>query len=100
MLTKLRREEGQNLVLIALAMVVLMAFLALVLDLGFAYAQRRRMQNAADAGAFAGAWELAFSETPDPVGRAQEYAVQRNGADSAQVTVDGDRVTVVAIKTL
>ncbi|MBI4320228.1 MAG: fibronectin type III domain-containing protein [Chloroflexi bacterium] len=42
-------EKGQALYLIALAMMVLLGFLALIIDVGVAYAQRRLMQNAADA---------------------------------------------------
>jgi Flp pilus assembly protein TadG len=50
-----RREEGQALVVVALAAVVLMAALALALDSGYGFTQRRAMQNAADAGALAAA---------------------------------------------
>src|SRR6266851_5884010 len=50
-----RREEGQALVVVALAAVVLMAALALALDSGYGLTQRRAMQNAADAGALAAA---------------------------------------------
>ncbi len=51
----LTRERGQSVVLIALVMVALVAFLGLVLDGGEAYLTRRDTQNAADAAAFAGA---------------------------------------------
>lgn len=93
-------ESGQSMVYITLSMVALLAFLALVLDGGFSYVQRRRMQNAADAGALAGAWEIAFDGSPPktPEERAWEYA-ERNGADSAQVTVDGNTATVTATVT-
>lgn len=46
-------------VLVALALVAVLAMLALVLDGGYGYLQRRRMQNAADAAAFAGTRQLA-----------------------------------------
>jgi Flp pilus assembly protein TadG len=52
-------ERGQILVLVALMMPVLLGFLGLVIDVGNAYAQRRFMQNAADAAALAGARYLA-----------------------------------------
>ena len=90
------KERGQTLIIVALAMVVLVGSLALAIDGGNAYAQRRRMQNAADAAALAGAKALALGENPEPV--AAEYAVNRNGADSVEVTVDGQAVTVVARK--
>jgi hypothetical protein len=87
-------------VLVAVCLVAILAFLALVIDVGNAYAQRRQTQNAADAGALAGAHELAIgSSTSEIQARANEYAVQRNGADSAQVGVNSDTVTVTATKT-
>lgn len=54
-----RHEEGQVLVVVALAAIVLIAALALVLDSGYGLTQRRVMQNAADAGALAAARLLA-----------------------------------------
>ena len=51
-------ETGQSIVVIALMMVGLIAMLGLVIDGGNVYLQRRRMQNAADAGALAGAHTL------------------------------------------
>ncbi len=52
---KLKREDGQSLVIVALGMVAFIAILALVIDGGNAYAAKRQAQNAADAGALAGA---------------------------------------------
>jgi Flp pilus assembly protein TadG len=51
----LKREEGQSLLIVAGALVLLVAFLALVVDAGNAYVQRRKVQNAMDAGSRAGA---------------------------------------------
>jgi hypothetical protein len=48
-------ERGQVLVLAALMMTAMLGFLALVLDVGNAYAQRRFVQNGADAAAIAAA---------------------------------------------
>jgi hypothetical protein len=50
-----KTERGQAIILIALAMVALLAFLALAVDGGRVYAERRRLQNAADASAMAAA---------------------------------------------
>lgn len=55
-----RHQSGQAAVLIALALTVIAGMLALILDGGYIYLERRRMQNAADAAAFAGARELAL----------------------------------------
>jgi Flp pilus assembly protein TadG len=47
----------------AIAMVALMAFSALVIDYGLFWVSRRQAQNAADAAALAGAQSLAFEDT-------------------------------------
>jgi Flp pilus assembly protein TadG len=64
------REErpgasGQILVLFALALIALLAALAVILDGGRVYAERRATQNAADAAAMAGAAKLVKA---DPAG--------------------------------
>ena len=48
-------ERGQILVIFVLALVAIIGGVGLVIDGGFAFAQRRAEQNAADLGAFAGA---------------------------------------------
>lgn len=53
-------ERGQSMVFVTLAMVGLIAFLALVIDGGMAFAARRQMQNAADSASLAGADVLQF----------------------------------------
>ncbi len=59
MLIKLRREKrAQSLVIVALSATALFGIIALGLDAGRLYFQRRDVQNAADAGALAGAQEL------------------------------------------
>lgn len=58
-----KREEGQTLVWVAVGMVVLLLIVALALDGGHLYSERRRMQNAADAGALAGARALCLGLT-------------------------------------
>jgi Flp pilus assembly protein TadG len=49
-----RDEAGQSLVLVALAMTAVVGMLAVALDGGYAYLERRRMQNAADAAVYGG----------------------------------------------
>src|SRR5712692_4998114 len=59
MLTKLRKgKRAQSLVIVALSATALFGIIALGLDAGRLYFQRRDVQNAADAGALAGAQEL------------------------------------------
>jgi hypothetical protein len=93
-----RRQEGQGLVMLALVMVALISALALAVDGGTMYLQRRRMQTAADAGALAGAEVLALGGSMgDATTTAREYAVDRNGAKSAEVSVDHDDQTVTVV---
>jgi hypothetical protein len=50
-----REEAGQSIVLVALWLTVLMGFAAIAVDVGRFYAERRYLQNAADAAALAAA---------------------------------------------
>lgn len=95
----LANARGQSLVTVALVLPIILMFMGLVFDFGHAYIQRREMQNAADAGALAGARQLIFGG--DAFTAATEYAV-RNGADNATVLVDEGAysVTVIAQKTI
>jgi hypothetical protein len=54
MIKRQKSEEGQVLVLIVLAMVVLLGFTALAVDGGMVYSDRRHAQNAGDAASLAG----------------------------------------------
>jgi hypothetical protein len=67
-------ERGAVLVQVAIAMVGLIAFNALVVDYGILWLARRQAQNAADAGAMAGAIRLAFVDFNDQPG-ARTWAV-------------------------
>src|SRR2546421_8299004 len=59
MLIRIRRSRsGQAIVIMALAMVAICGMLALAIDAGRLYFQRRLMQDAVDAGALAGAQSL------------------------------------------
>lgn len=59
MLTHIRRRRsGQAILIMALAMVAICGMLALAIDAGRLYFQRRLMQDAVDAGALAGAQDL------------------------------------------
>lgn len=58
---KHREERGQALILIILAIVGLMGFAALAVDVGRVYAERRRAQSAADAASMAWAFSAAYN---------------------------------------
>lgn len=97
-------DAGQVLVQVALMVVVLFGFLALALDGGHFFAERRHMQNAADAGALAGAREICFGNDPTEAEvetKAREYAIDRNGAQDAEVEVQSNlTVSVIASETI
>ncbi|MDI6631021.1 MAG: pilus assembly protein TadG-related protein [Thermoanaerobacteraceae bacterium] len=92
----LRDERGTVLVLVAAALVVLLGFGALTIDVGLLFLNRERLVNAADAAALAGVQFL----PGDPVSAANTalyYALQ-NGIEPGEVTVnvsgDGRTITV------
>ena len=98
-------EEGQSLILVSLMIVVLMGFLAIAVDVGRVYAERRRMQNAADAGALAGARAICLGQSAAAaINTANDYAVNRNGAQTATASVNlqdsGGSITVTARETV
>lgn len=93
-------RDGQTLILVALSLIALLAFLALAVDVGHLYAERRSMQNAADAGALAGAREICFGDPALAEAKAREYAMTRNGAQGAVVTVNDGVVDVTASETI
>src|SRR5512135_2933925 len=53
-LEKSRQEQGQILVILVLALVALLAFTALAVDVGMVFTDRRYVQNVADSVALAG----------------------------------------------
>lgn len=94
---KSARQKGQTLVIVALALVALLVVLAVAIDIGLLHLERRHMQNAADAGALAGARALCLGQgEAAAVTKATEYATTYNRAQQATVTIDGNIVTVVA----
>ena len=77
-----RSEKGQVLVLVALAIIVLLGFAALAIDVGFMYSTRHELQRSADAGALAGASAFTTGDWNDPGvqgiadARAREFAAK------------------------
>ena len=94
-----REESGQTLVYVALSLVTLLLFVALAIEAGHLYSERRRMQNAADAGALAGVRELCLgSAAPTAVAVARTYAVTKNGATWATPVASGTSLSVNALE--
>lgn len=96
-------ERGQSSVLFALALVVMMGFAAFSVDIGVQAHTKRRLQNAADAAAMSGAFELPNADAARTAAR--EYA-ELNGVEAAAVSVttpyDGnaDLIEVVCTETV
>jgi hypothetical protein len=69
-----KRERGQMLVIVALALTTLVAMAGLVIDGGMALSNRRQVQNAADAASLAGTrvlgldlkWRAVNNDNPSP----------------------------------
>ena len=76
-------RRGQAIVIMALAMVAICGMLALAIDAGRLYFQRRLMQDAVDAGALAGAQDLVGTPAV-PNGR-PNYALYHALQDSLSV---------------
>ena len=74
-----RRERGQVLPVVALALVALLGISAFAIDVGFAYYAKRQLQSATDAAALAGAQDLPNSATA--LSTAASYAAT-GGRDS------------------
>lgn len=82
-------SRGQILILAAAALVGLIGLVGLATDLGYSFAERRTMQNAADAGALAGAHAIAQSDPSNPsivLGQV-EQAAWSNTLNSTHPTV-------------
>lgn len=93
-------ERGQTLVVVAVMIVLLVAFLGLVIDGGNVYAQRRQMQNAADAAALAGARALALGKGDSAAKVAAEQFAWANGAAECVPKPEAYTMTVAVSKTV
>lgn len=81
------RERGQSIVLIALSLVGLLAFVGIAVDVGFVFARNTQLQSAVDAAALAAVVELVSSPTNS--GPANVKATQffnTNGLNNIVVT--------------
>jgi Flp pilus assembly protein TadG len=74
-----QRLSGQTFLLVSVALVVLLGMAALAVDVGDLWTTRRLMQSAADAGAVAGADEVAIGGTSTAITAAAKDAASHNG---------------------
>jgi Flp pilus assembly protein TadG len=95
------KDSAAVAVMAALLLPLMLGVCALVLDMGMIYANRRALQNAADAAALAGATELRrdmLGQTSDPAGQARTFAARNGVATSgATCTPDGKATVVVNV---
>lgn len=78
----LRKEEGQTLVFTALAMAMLLGFMALALDVGLLFRAKRKAQIAADAAATAGALDYFYTASETKAKAMAQSAAQANHIDN------------------
>ncbi len=76
------QERGQILVLFVFALVVLLGFTALAIDVGMLFSDRRQAQAAADSAATEGALLLAQNKNVDEVKAAAFAKAAQNGYDN------------------
>jgi hypothetical protein len=100
-MTKLfKNKKGVAVVYLAISMVVLLLFAALVIDIGMLALNKSKLQNACDAAALAGAQELPETAAAESVAR--EYAVN-NGVENGYIHVEfpaefsNKKITVTAV---
>jgi Flp pilus assembly protein TadG len=79
-----RTQRGQVLLMSALAMAAILGFVAMTIDVGLAYQDRRDLQNDADAAVLAGVIHLP-SEPTTARAKAQEW-LTKNGVTADQIT--------------
>lgn len=81
-------ESGQILILFAILLTVMLASVGLVVDIGYFYVEKQKMQNSVDASALGGAQELIHNQT-----KAEQVAkdiAEKNGLTRSKVTVTKD----------
>lgn len=80
------REEGQSIVILALAMVGLLAFAGLAVDAGVIYVTSVRLARAVDAAALAGVVELPFeADTATADNRARQFLAANEVWETAEI---------------
>jgi hypothetical protein len=95
-----RREAGQALVFTALAIVVLMGFAGLGIDMGILRYEKRLQQNAADAAAIAGASNLNFGgvQTAAQSAAAANGFTDNGGGVLGNCTASGAAVGTICVQ--
>ena len=85
-----RKRKGNILVFSAVLMVLIMAMLALSVDLGYLYVAREQLQRSADAAALAAAWDLVDGDALS--GDGSVYTLESSARSTAAQYVSLNRV--------
>jgi len=99
-LNKLKDESGVVTIVVTAAIVAFLLSLAVVVDMGLLYQERRQLQTSTDAAALAAAMDIAEGEGVDiAISRAVQYVADNANVAPSQVSVDfpsADRLRVTA----
>lgn len=89
------KSRGQALIYVTICLLTLISFVALATDTGMLWVNRRALQNAADAAALAGAWELMEPDGP-ALARAVacDYALNKNAVPDMTVDCSGQGAAI------
>lgn len=86
---RLREEQGVVSIVVAAALTALMLSLAVVVDIGLLYQERRQLQTSTDAAALAAAMDLAEGKSITEVrAKAAEYISSNANVTPSQVAID------------
>src|SRR5688500_5442810 len=88
---RLQSDRGAMLIMVAVSLMVLIGFSAIVVDYGVLWVSRNQAQAAADAGALAGATAIAGSATP-------AYTTNSASAFARQSPVWGELTAAADVK--
>jgi len=92
---RMQGERGATAVMFSLLLVPLLGFTAIAVDIGALYAERARLQVAADAAAFAVAQDCARGACGDMLATARAMVVANDGeASAAQPVLNSDPLSV------
>jgi hypothetical protein len=95
---RLCNERGAVIIHVAIALVALLAFTAMVVDYGVMWVSRRQAQNVVDSAALAGALALVWGDSPTAA--AQHFAAQNpiwgqgNSAANVDVALSGATLSI------
>lgn len=80
-----KNQRGAFLLMLAILIPLLLAISGLVVDVGYAYIQRSRMQNVADAAALAGAAKI---KNESAAKQLAEHYIEKNSEDISTSTIE------------